>query len=161
MNDVIRATIKAHNKGGPGKIEWRVLVKTRRTKTNKQTNKHTNQITIKLIHQNKSTKHKEMRGRSLHLVDKLFSLNCAKKKKKSDQIHSLLGGGQPLHEDGLGLHQNARALCRGHHQYDHHDNDKHRHRRNVTSHHPFSLLGQFQLSSHITRQLSSLDNFYH
>merc|ERR1711962_1746920 len=26
MNDVIRATIKAHNKGGPGKIEWRVLV---------------------------------------------------------------------------------------------------------------------------------------
>ena len=27
MNDVIRATIKAHNKGGPGKIEWRVLVR--------------------------------------------------------------------------------------------------------------------------------------
>ena len=39
MNDVIRATIKAHNKGGPGKIEWRVLVRRRRTLTNKTANK--------------------------------------------------------------------------------------------------------------------------
>ena len=36
----------------------------------------------------------------------------------------VVGGGQPLHEDGLRLHQDARALCRGHHQYDHdHDHD--------------------------------------
>ena len=33
---------------------------------------------------------------------------------------------------------------------------KHRHRRNVTSHHSFSLLWQFQLL-----KLSSLDNFHH
>ena len=47
MNDVIRATIKAHNKGGPGKIEWRVLVREEINQMNKKRNNQTKKRKIR------------------------------------------------------------------------------------------------------------------
>ena len=120
MNDVIRATVKQHNKQ-PGKIEWRVLVRHKKVVKNEAALYRT------LYDVRSPFSKKEV---ILTCLPYLATYTAISFCRLSTYVHNLLifliclinlpdlslGCGRPEHEDGVCLHQNARAFRRGHHE---------------------------------------------